>query len=145
MCRLARTAAAVVAALLAGPPAAAQTWSGAGGTGSWSLGGPTGNWSGAAAPVSGPATAVAFAGTTQLATTQDVASPLVLNTLTFQPGAGAFTVAGNELRFGGATNVLTQNAASNIAITALVSYDGSGSIGGTGAGSLTLSSLHVRQ
>src|SRR5262249_5454041 len=58
---------------------------------------------------------------------------------------GAFSVGGNELRFAGAANTLTQNAASHIALTAPVSFDGPGSIGGTGTGSLTLGSLHIRQ
>lgn len=133
-----------VTALLAAP-AAAQTWNGGGFTNSWSNGGPLGNWSGAAAPVSGPATALTFAGTTRLATTQDIADPFVLNALTFQPGAGAFSVAGGEVRFGGASNLLTQNAASPITLTAPVSFDGSGTITGSGAGSLTLSSLTARQ
>jgi autotransporter-associated beta strand protein len=124
-------------------PASAQTWSGNGGSGSWNAGG---NWLGGAVPASGATTAITFTGTNQLATTQDIPTPpFILNSLTFDASAGAFTVAGNELRFGGATNSLTQSSANPISITAPVSFNASGSIGGAGAGSLTLGNLAVLQ
>jgi len=108
MRRAFRPAAAVFAALLVSAPLAAQsTWNGAGGNGLWSNGGATGNWSGAAAPASGVTTAIIFDGTSQLTTTQNITAagtPFILNTLTFNAGAGAFSIGGNELRFGGATN-----------------------------------------
>jgi fibronectin-binding autotransporter adhesin len=132
--------AAVVAALFC-QSAAAQTWAGGGANGNWST---PANWSGGT-PASGAGTALTFGGVAQLATTQDIANPFLLNSLTFQAGAGAFTVGGAELRFGGAANALTQSSASPITFTAPVSFDGPGTIGGTGAGSLTFGSLHARQ
>lgn len=132
---------AVVLALLLAGPAAAQTWTGGGANGNWST---AANWTGGT-PVGGATTALTFGGTAQLATSQDLSNPFLLNAVTFQTGAGAFTVGGSELRFGGAANTLTQNAASNIAFTAPVSFDGAGAIDGAGAGSLTLAGLHIRQ
>jgi autotransporter-associated beta strand protein len=133
----------VIVVALTQTTAAAQTWSGNGGSGSWNAGG---NWLGGVVPVSGTATAITFTGTNQLATTQDIPNPpFILNSLTFDAAAGAFTVAGNELRFAGATNTLTQSSANPISITAPVSFNASGSIGGAGAGSLTLANLAVLQ
>jgi hypothetical protein len=127
---------------LAGPSSAQTfTWSGGTGTPNWSLGN---NWGGIA-PVSSATNDLIFTGSTQLATNQNNTAPFLLNNLTFDAAAGAFSVAGNELRFGGVSNTLSQNSANNILISAPVSFDGDGTIAGTGAGSLTLSKLTVRQ
>jgi fibronectin-binding autotransporter adhesin len=141
---LTRFVGAAFAGALALTPAPAQTWSGGGGSGSWSN---DANWTGGSRPASSATTAITFAGTNQLTTTQDIPNPpLLLNSLTFDATAGAFTVGGtNELRFSGASPTLVQSSANPISITTPVSFDASGSIGGTGTGSLSLGNLTVRQ
>ena len=64
-----------VTAIVAGiilSPANAQTWSGNGGNGSWNN---AGNWVGSTIPSNSNTTAVVLTGTSQLATTQDIANP----------------------------------------------------------------------
>src|SRR5262245_15473121 len=136
-----RLTAAALAAALTLSPAAAQTWSGLGGNGNWNN---SGNWTGGI-PASNATTAIIFGGTSQLTTNQDILNPFLLNSLNFNGTAGAFTIGGGELRFSGAAPVLTQGSASPINITAPVSFDATGSIGGAGTGLQTLSSLYVRQ
>ena len=85
---------AVALALMAAWPsrteAAVMTWTG---------GGPTGNWSSALNWTPGPLAPndeAVFAGTTGLSSVNDLVS-LVLNRLTFDAGAGNFTLSGNGL------------------------------------------------
>jgi fibronectin-binding autotransporter adhesin len=134
----------VLAAALVPSPAPAQTWSGNGGNGSWIN---TGNWVGGTSPASSATTAITFTGSSlQLASNQDnLSPPFLLNSLTFDATAAAYSIAGNELRFSGASPTLIQNSANPISITAPVSFDGTGTIGGTGAGLFTLGNLTVRQ
>ncbi len=143
MCNILRPLGVVLVSVCLIAPALGQsTWNGGGGDGLWSN---ANNWGGTA-PTSGVTTSLIFAGTSQLNTTQNIADPFILNNLTFNSGAGAFTIGGTqELRFGGASNTLTQSSANNISISAPVSFDGDGSITGTGAGTLTLNNLTVRQ
>lgn len=104
---------AVALALAGGAPVKAQTWSGLGFSGSWA---DALNWQGIVRPVSSPTTAITFAGTRQTSTQQNLASPFVLNSLSFASGAGAFTVSGNALRFAGSSASLVQNTANAVTL-----------------------------
>jgi hypothetical protein len=123
-------------------PVNGQTWSGNAGNGSWNN---TGNWVGSTIPNSSTTTAIILTGTTQLATTQDIANPFSLNSLTFDAAAGAFSIGGNPLQFNGTAPALVQNSANSIAITSLLTFSTSGSIGGTGIGTLTTNGVSVQQ
>ncbi len=104
----------VLALVLAGMGSAhAQTWNGAGFSNNWSN---SLNWQGLQRPVSGAATAVTFAGLARLTSVQDLASPFTLNSLTFAPNAGAFSLSGNALRYDGSNGRLVQNSSSSVAI-----------------------------
>src|SRR4051794_38476345 len=107
---------AVLALGLAAQPLAGQsTWTGGGTDSFWNT---PANWSGGT-PASGSATAVTFAGSTRLTPNQNIASPFILNSLTFDPTAGAFVLGGSGLSFalnGSTLPTLTQSSASNVSI-----------------------------
>ena len=92
-----RVALVVAASVLAGRPAAGQTfaWGGSLG-GNWST---LGNWTPAGPPASGVNTALSFGATGNPAMTNDLAGTFSLNSLTFEPGAPAYTLGGNPLSF----------------------------------------------
>ena len=131
-------------------PAAAQTWNGGGADGNWST---AANWISGTVPVSSMDTAVTFAGTTNLAPNQNIANPLMLNSLTFASGAGSFTLGGSALDFHtSSANVLpsitingtqTINSPINLSNPLTITYTGPGvntsTIGGgiTGSAGLT--------
>ncbi len=142
---------AAVLALAALPAPAQYTWTGGGTDANWST---AGNWSGGTVPVSSIDAAVAFAGSTNLAPNQNVASPFLLNSLTFAPFAGNFTLGGNGLDFRtnssatAPTIVLGSSATVNNAITLTgaltVSGPGNSTFAGVigGAGGLTFSNTN---
>ena len=129
---------------------AANIWDGGGAPdGNW---GTVANWDDDALPVF--PVAINFAGTTQLATNNDQTG-ITVNGITFDAGAGAFTLSGNSVLLGGnvtnnssslqtiglpldLTAARTFSAASgDIAVTAAI--NGAFGITKNGAGSLTLS------
>lgn len=124
---------AVALALASGVPVQAQTWSGQGFTGSWA---DLLNWQGGVRPLSAPTTAITFAGTRQTGTQQNLASPFVLNSMTFASGAGAFTVSGNALRFAGSSASLVQNTANPVTLAVPIQIVEQLVV--SGSGSLTL-------
>lgn len=133
----------VLAALLgAGQPplfAATSTWTGGAGTDpNWSN---PANWSGGV-PASSQDTAVIFDGTANLTPQQYISTDFLLNALSFNPTAGAFTLGGNPLDFrtntAGTLPTLTQNAASNETINENLVLANNLSVGVTGTGTLTL-------
>ena len=92
-----RVALVVAACILAGRPAAGQTfaWGGSLG-GNWST---PGNGTPAGPPTSGVNTALTFDATGNAVMTDDLAGTFSLNSLTFEPGAPAYTLGGNPLSF----------------------------------------------
>src|SRR5262245_5498824 len=76
----------------------AATWDGGGGDGNWTT---AANWAGDVAPVAGDP--LLFGGTTNLTTNNDFAVGTSFSGITFQPGAGAFTLAGNGVILTGDT------------------------------------------
>jgi len=141
--RLLILSAACAIAMPAVSKAANDTWVGGGANGRWSL---TGNWSGGA-PASGGSTNLIFAGTVRLSATNN-GQVSEINSITFNFGAGAFTLSGSALQIdaGGITNNSTNtqtlsfggngialgkpeiwNAASgNILVTSKVNINGNG-------------------
>jgi hypothetical protein len=127
----------VAAALLAVPaPAVAQTytWGGGAGNGNWNT---AGNWD--TPPVSGSATVITLAGTTQTATSQNITSPFVLNQLAIDSTATAgFSVDGSQIQFAGTSPQFLQNSGGAVSITAPLDLSAGTSFGGTGSGSVML-------
>lgn len=91
------------------------TWNGLGGNSNFSTGG---NWDVGTTPIDGPTTDLAFAGTTNTGTAfvplnQNIATPFVLNSLTFELAAGSFYLGGGAFRFdGGINNSIIQHSSS---------------------------------
>lgn len=108
--------------LVAVPTIWAGTWSwnGNGGNANWST---VGNWSEGNAPISASTTDLIFAGTNNTGTAlvplnQNIATPFLLNSLTFGTGAGSFYLGGGALRFdGGTANSILQGSTSAQYIT----------------------------
>jgi autotransporter-associated beta strand protein len=96
-------------------PAATWTWTGLGGNVNWNTGS---NWSPGTIPASASTTDLIFAGTTNTGTAlvplnQNIATPFLLNNLTFAAGAGSFYLGGGAMRFdGGNSNSITQTSSS---------------------------------
>jgi autotransporter-associated beta strand protein len=94
-----------------------RTWSGGGLNNNWSSGGVAGiggNWSGAAAPAANDS--LFFGGSTRLTNTNDLAADRSFAGITFNSGAGTFTLSGNRITLGGdvtnsSTNLQTINLA----------------------------------
>jgi autotransporter-associated beta strand protein len=125
------------------------SWTGGGSDGNWMT---SGNWGGTT-PVSGDS--LIFAGTTNLAPTNNFPANTQFNGITFNSGAGAFVVMGNAINLGG--NIVNNSTAAqtlnlNLALlqnTTLNAASGNLSIGGSvsggfsvtlpGAGSVTFS------
>ncbi len=154
----------MVAALSCPVYAAPFTWNGGGTNDDWSTGT---NWDGGAAPASAPDTTLEFGGVTRLTPNAD--APWSLGGMTFNTGAGSFTITGSglELADGGfvtnnSTNTQTiANSSINLpgvstwdtsggdlyvssAITGnQVFFDVSGSVVKTGAGTLTLAGANT--
>ena len=127
--------------------ASATTWSGLGADGAWSTGG---NWVGGIAPVSSNTTAIVFTGGSNSLNAQDLASPFVLNSLTFDSSVSTyFGLQGNPIRFDGVNPTLTAltyypvqlSTAIDLATTTTVhAEDEIDFFGGiTGTGGLTIS------
>jgi autotransporter-associated beta strand protein len=132
-----RLVSALAAALVAEPIALAQSWIGNGSDSNWST---AANWTGGV-PSSSASTTVALAGTKNLSPVQNIAIPFTLNQLIFASGAGAFTLGGSGLNFasnGATTPVITQSSASSEAVTVPLTLANNLTVGGTGAGGVTL-------
>ncbi len=146
--------------LVAGVPArAANIWDGAGGTnGNWSS---AANWDNDAVPVF--PTNLTFAGSTQLASTNDL-SGLIVNGFTFNAAGGVFTLRGNDITLGGnvgfsanpaatvtqtielkmaltGERTLTSTARGHLALGGILS--GAGSLLSAGAGTNTVSGANT--
>jgi autotransporter-associated beta strand protein len=118
------------------------TWNGGGTTNNWSDGN---NWGGTA-PTSSSATALTFAGTTRTGTAgtplnNDIANPMLLNSITFSSGGGAFFLGGQQLEFTGTNPFITQISSSSESIANAILLDDSKTLtlGGTGTGAVTIS------
>jgi fibronectin-binding autotransporter adhesin len=129
----------VAASVLAGRPAAGQTfaWGGSLG-GNWST---PGNWTPAGPPTSGVNTALSFGATGNAVMTDDLAGTFSLNSLTFSAAAPAYTLGGNPLAFqtnsGNAFPTITQNSSNAVTINNNMSVAGL-VVQGSGTGTVTL-------
>jgi hypothetical protein len=126
-------------------PAQSNVWVGGGGVPDWSNGG---NWVTGVAPLSGATNNLLFAGTSQLNTSQNIANPFDLNALTFDTSAGAFVINSNALRFvvNGTTApslALNNNTPITVTFNNPVTFNATGTIGGTGTASLVFGPLTV--
>jgi autotransporter-associated beta strand protein len=127
-------------------PAATSTWSGGGGNVNWST---AGNWD--TTPTSSTSTDLIFAGTTNTGTigtplNQDIAAPMLLNTMTFNSGAAAFFLGGSALRFQAASNTITQSSSNAVSIANAINAPSTNStftinLAGNGTGLITLSGV----
>jgi autotransporter-associated beta strand protein len=133
------------------PTPADPTWTGGGPGVLWST---ANNWGGTA-PTSSNATAVVFAGTTNTGTAgtplnQDIGTPMILNTITFDATAGNFFLGGNQIGFQttGSSDSITQSSNNNQSIANAIE-NGNTTTGntatitltGTGTGIVTLSGV----
>ena len=92
---------------------AIKTWNGGGGNNNWST---SNNWGGTGAPAAGDS--LFFGGSTRLTNTNNLTAGTSFAGITFNSGAGAFTLGGNSITLGG--NVTNNSAATqtiNNAIT----------------------------
>jgi autotransporter-associated beta strand repeat len=146
-------AGALMLALVVGSPnatrAATFTWSGDSSTNQlWSNGA---NWAGIA-PLSSNTTDLVFAGTTNTGTSgsplnNDIATPFVLNSITFNSGGGAFFLGGTSLQFSaGLNDTITQSSSSAETIANTITASGKPlnntetiTLTGNGSGVVTLS------
>jgi autotransporter-associated beta strand protein len=128
--------------------AATFTWTGDSSTNQlWSNGA---NWGGVA-PTSAGTTDLIFAGTTNVGTSglplnNNIATPFLLNSISFSSGAGAFFLGGNSLQFNGAGDTITQNSSSAISIANVINATGKTgnntetiTLTGNGSGVVTMS------
>lgn len=136
----------ICSVILIGSMSAASTWTGGGANVNWSTGG---NWSGGT-PTSSNTTDLIFAGTTNLGTAgtplnQDIATPMTLNSITFNSGAGAFFLGGGALRMDGTGASITQSSSSAQSIANNISNPNNKpttlTLDGTGSGVVTLSGI----
>ncbi len=104
------------------------TWTGGGANANWST---AANWGGVA-PVAG--CDLDFAAATGLATTNDLAAGTQFGSLTFNAGAGAFTLNGNSVKLSG---TITNNSANTQTIN--LSLGGTNGVTKAGAGMMILS------
>ena len=105
------------ALILALPARAGTTWDGGGGNNLWST---ANNWSPSGVPVNNGTASLAFAGSTRLA--PDMNANWSINSLTFNSGAGAFTLGSTggfmlTIQGGGITNNSANTETINNAIT----------------------------
>jgi autotransporter-associated beta strand protein len=91
---------------------AVKTWDGGGGNNSWST---SNNWGGTGAPVAGDS--LFFGGSTRLAPNNNLTAGTSFAGITFNAGAGAFTLGGNSITLGG--NVTNNSAATQTINNAL--------------------------
>lgn len=112
------------AALAVQSASAANTWDGGAGTGNWN---DPANWDNDLVPTGTPA--LAFAGTTQLATANNTLTQA--NGFTFSPGAGAFTLAGTGLSL---TGNISNNSSNLQAISLPLGLTGNLTVTGAAAG-----------
>ena len=117
-------------------PAQAQTWSGGGANDNWTNGA---NWGGTA-PISG--NGLSFAGTTRLTPVNDFAEDTSFGAITFDSGAGAFTLSGNRITLtGNVTNSSStlQTINLDMILGSTRTFSGDLAVGGilSGAGGLT--------
>jgi autotransporter-associated beta strand protein len=118
------------------PVLATLTWTGATSS-SWAI---AANWSPAGFAASSPETQLTFGATPNAAMTNDLSGTLILNRLTFNAGAPAYSLTGNGLDFhanaAGTGPQIVVNSAAGVTITAPVTLTDSLTV--TGSGNLTL-------
>ncbi|MES2920984.1 MAG: autotransporter-associated beta strand repeat-containing protein [Verrucomicrobiota bacterium] len=120
-------------ALVVQPASADNTWDGGGTTGNWNEAGFL-NWGGNTTPAS--PTALQFGGILQLSSNNDLfAAGTLFNGITFNAGAGAFTITGNSINLGG--NVVN-NSSNNQTINLDLAMTGNRTFTTNASGNLTL-------
>jgi autotransporter-associated beta strand protein len=119
------------------PVLATLTWTGAT-SGSWAI---AANWSPAGFAASSPETQLTFGATPNAAMTNDLSGTLILNRLTFNAGAPAYSLTGNGLDFhtngAGTGPQIVVNSAAGVSIAAPVTLTNTLTVGGNGNLSLT--------
>ena len=108
------------------------TWSGIGGDSNWST---SSNWVGSSAPIAGDS--LIFTGATGLSPVNNISS-LTLISIAF-PGTSTFAVSGNQVLM--PTGSITSSSTVAQGIATPVAVSGSLTVGGTSAGTLTLSGV----
>jgi T5SS/PEP-CTERM-associated repeat protein len=139
---IALAAASAIAAVA--PRADAQTWVNPN-SGSWSV---AGNWVGSVAPASASTTQLTFnaASVQTYAATNNIANPFTVNLVRFNnTSTGLITVNGSALKFDGASASVLQNGGGPATMTNAIQSNNTATaslnvtVGGSGAGTLTLS------
>ncbi len=125
---------ALAVALLFPSPGRAQTWLG-GTSGNWNL---AANWSGGTLPTSSRNTAIVFSGTpANASTTQNIANPFTLNSITVNSVTVTPSVGGSALTFqsttGGTLPSVTNNSLAGFVINSQVILADTLTVGGTGS------------
>ena len=124
-------------AILASPASAAdKTWDGGGGNNNWNT---ASNWVGDVAPVANDA--LFFDGSTRLAPANNYASGTRFNGITFNSGAGAFSLALSTMNLGGNITNLSANNQAIASGTATLLQD---TVIDTGASGITFSATGAK-
>ncbi len=123
--------------------AASYTWTGAdGATGNWSS---ATNWTAPGAPTSAGTTDLVFANNASgQISSNNIANPFIMNSLTFNSGLPAVSVTGSTLTFnGGSAKEVFQNSANPVSIGQSLYWGQSAwlYISGSGTGDLTIGTL----
>ncbi|MFN6017057.1 MAG: beta strand repeat-containing protein, partial [Verrucomicrobiota bacterium] len=123
---------AVFALALSSAHAQTATWNGAGSDNNWSTGA---NWGGTA-PVAN--NLLTFNGTTRLSSNNDIAADTTFGSITFNSGAGAFTLSGNRITLSSGNRTI-QNSSTNTQTIALDMILSNGAIIRANSGAIVLS------
>lgn len=116
---------------------AVYVWDGGGGDNNWST---AANWDSDPTPFDNTDD-LQFDGTTRLTPTVD-GTPTI-NSITFNAGAGSFSISGNAITFSGTTPSITQSDDSAQSISSSIVLGGDLTVDGSGTGMLTLSGAIV--
>jgi autotransporter-associated beta strand protein len=109
----------------------------------WTGGGTDNNWTdaanwGGAAPTGQPLDNLYFGGASRLNPVADTLNPWQLNNISFDSGAGAFTLSGNQIQFDGGSSSLNQYSSNAQTIQNAIDFNAATTFGGSGTGTVTL-------
>lgn len=113
------------------------TWTGTGTNNNWST---AANWGGTA-PGDSASDDIHFAGNKRTTPVVDLNTPWIVNSISFDSGAAAFSLSGNQIEFNGLSSSLNINSSNSHSIANDLLLNVGTTFGGSGSGGLTLSGV----